>query len=291
MQIPPHHPNSKHPAQQPKTLLRPRLLLILLTSLIIITATFLTLHLLYPLHVNVTWSPVITASDGTVLHAFLSKDDKWRMKAELYEISPVLQKAVLLKEDQYFYYHPGINPVALGRALLNNAVQGKTTSGASTITMQVARLLDPRTDVRQQTGGDFPGAATGMVFQQSRDPAVLPEPGALRQQYRRGEIGGAALFSATAQLPQPGPDRYAGHYPQPPDFAGFRQEQRGHFKGSEPLAAVFPSRKVCFRRRKLKMRWQEPLLPMRHAAPQVCTAFFLPFAPAVSATARSSAPI
>lgn len=142
--MPPHHPTSKQPARQPTRLLRPRLLLTLLTALTLTSASFLTLHLLHPLQVTLSWSPVITASDGSVLHAFLSKDDKWRMKAELEEISSVLQMAVLLKEDRYFYYHPGINPVALGRAVLKNAVQGKTTSGASTITMQVARLLDPR---------------------------------------------------------------------------------------------------------------------------------------------------
>jgi penicillin-binding protein 1C len=141
--MPPQQPHTKLSPQQPKNLLRPRLLLILL-PLILTTTTFQTLHLLHPLQINTTWSPVITATDGSVLHAFLSKDDKWRMKAELSEISPVLQKAVLLKEDRYFYLHPGINPVALVRAMLKNAVQGKTTSGASTITMQVARLLDPR---------------------------------------------------------------------------------------------------------------------------------------------------
>ncbi|WP_205504373.1 penicillin-binding protein 1C [Rufibacter psychrotolerans] len=104
---------------------------------------FLLLNVLFPLRVNISYSPVIYAADGSILHSFLSPDEKWRMQLAPDEISPVLQRAVLLKEDRYFYYHPGVNPVAVGRALLKNLAQGKTTSGASTITMQVARLLYP----------------------------------------------------------------------------------------------------------------------------------------------------
>ncbi|GAB2533552.1 penicillin-binding protein 1C [Rufibacter soli] len=109
-----------------------------------ILAVFLLLNLLFPLQVNIVYSPVITASDGTILHSFLSKDDKWRMQLEPDEVSPTLREAILQKEDRYFYYHPGVNVVAVGRALVKNLLHQKTTSGASTITMQVARLLYPQ---------------------------------------------------------------------------------------------------------------------------------------------------
>ncbi|MGV3641198.1 MAG: penicillin-binding protein 1C [Adhaeribacter sp.] len=109
-----------------------------------VMALLLGLHLRYPLQVKVDYSPVVLAADGSVLNAFLSRDDKWRMQLEAGEINPLLKKAVLLKEDRYFYYHPGVNPVAMVRALFNNLVQGRKTSGASTLTMQVARLLYPR---------------------------------------------------------------------------------------------------------------------------------------------------
>ncbi|MBA9079234.1 penicillin-binding protein 1C [Rufibacter quisquiliarum] len=102
------------------------------------------LNLLFPLKISIAYSPVITAADGSVLNAFLSPDDKWRMQLEPGEVSPSLKKAILLKEDKYFYYHFGVNPVALTRAFLNNLTHGRTTSGASTITMQVARLLYPK---------------------------------------------------------------------------------------------------------------------------------------------------
>ncbi len=84
------------------------------------------------------------SSEKTLLHAFLTSDDKWRMYTELDEITPELKKAIIYKEDKYFYYHPGVNPVAILRAFYNNIKSGKRTSGASTITMQVARLLEPK---------------------------------------------------------------------------------------------------------------------------------------------------
>ena len=106
--------------------------------------SFFILNIIFPLQVNVSYSQLILAGDSTVLHTSLSKDDKWRMKTELSEIVPQLKQALLYKEDRYFYYHPGFNLMAMSRALFNNSIYGKKTSGASTITMQVARLLEPK---------------------------------------------------------------------------------------------------------------------------------------------------
>ena len=72
--------------------------------------------LIIPLKIPQKYSQVITSADGTVIHAFLSSDDKWRMKTEKEDISDKLRKAILYKEDKYFYYHFGINPVAIARA-------------------------------------------------------------------------------------------------------------------------------------------------------------------------------
>lgn len=109
----------------------------------LLTLAFL-LNFFFPLKVQLNYSPLVTASDGTVLHAFLNHNQKWRMKTELEEITPTLQTAIVYKEDKYFYRHPGVNPAAIFRALFNNTIRGKKTSGASTITMQVARLLEPK---------------------------------------------------------------------------------------------------------------------------------------------------
>ncbi|NJO03907.1 MAG: hypothetical protein HC880_21520 [Bacteroidia bacterium] len=105
---------------------------------------FLLLDTLFPLNNKVSYSPIIHARDSTILHAYLSQDDKWRLKTELSEIIPPLRTTLIYKEDKYFYYHFGINPAAVARALITNLFHLKTTSGASTITMQVARLLDPK---------------------------------------------------------------------------------------------------------------------------------------------------
>ncbi|MDU0370478.1 penicillin-binding protein 1C [Hymenobacter endophyticus] len=90
------------------------------------------------------YSPIVLAQDGTVLHAYLNPTQKWRMKTELREITPVLRTAILEKEDRWFRWHFGVNPVALVQAAGRNLFGRGRTTGASTITMQVARLLEPK---------------------------------------------------------------------------------------------------------------------------------------------------
>jgi penicillin-binding protein 1C len=100
--------------------------------------------LLFPVPAEIEYAPIVEAQDGKVLHAYLTKDEQWRMKTRLDEITPELRKAIIYKEDKYFYYHPGVNMLAIGRAVVNNIVHSRRTSGASTITMQVARMLEPK---------------------------------------------------------------------------------------------------------------------------------------------------
>lgn len=105
---------------------------------------FTLLNVLYPPPAPPAYSTAVYDADGHMIHAWLTPDEKWRLHTELHEISPLLRQTILHKEDRWFYYHPGINPVAIGRALLRNVIRGRTTSGASTITMQVVRMLEPR---------------------------------------------------------------------------------------------------------------------------------------------------
>lgn len=109
-----------------------------------IVLIFLLLDTVFPFKPHIQYATQVTAHDGVVLSAFLSRDDKWRMYANEKEITPQLIKTLVHKEDQYFYYHPGVNPFAMSRAAFRNISSGRRTSGASTITMQVARLLHPR---------------------------------------------------------------------------------------------------------------------------------------------------
>ncbi|TXJ22559.1 MAG: penicillin-binding protein 1C [Chitinophagaceae bacterium] len=105
---------------------------------------FLLLNWIWPLPDRIDYSSILTDNKGEVINASLTVDQKWRMKTELEEISPLLRKTIIAKEDKYFYNHPGINLVAVGRAFFKNLFRWKRTSGASTITMQVARALEHR---------------------------------------------------------------------------------------------------------------------------------------------------
>ncbi|MCX8020382.1 MAG: penicillin-binding protein 1C [Chitinophagaceae bacterium] len=107
------------------------------------TGFLLLLMLLFPLPKLPDFSTVVTNQKGEILHAFLTQDQKWRLKTELHEISPLLQNVIVNKEDRYFFRHPGINSFSLFRALVTNLSYGRRMSGGSTITMQVAKMLSP----------------------------------------------------------------------------------------------------------------------------------------------------
>ena len=83
-------------------------------------------------------STVVEASDGSLLGARIADDGQWRFPS-IQEIPEKFEKSLLTFEDSWFYYHPGINPVSILRALKNNIKAGEVVSGGSTITMKVAR--------------------------------------------------------------------------------------------------------------------------------------------------------
>ena len=116
----------------------------LLISIVALVVLFFLFNWIFPVPDKIEYSTIITDDKGEVIHAFLTKDEQWRMKTELKEISPLLKKTIIFKEDKYFYTHPGVNPLAMGRAFIKNMFKWKRTSGASTITMQVARALEPK---------------------------------------------------------------------------------------------------------------------------------------------------
>lgn len=104
----------------------------------------LCLDTLFPFRPQLQSGRLLTDNDGKTLTAFLSPDEKWRFPIRRSEVSPLLIDALILKEDRRFFWHVGIDPLAVLRAAVANVAQGRRTSGASTITMQVARLLQPR---------------------------------------------------------------------------------------------------------------------------------------------------
>lgn len=84
-------------------------------------------------------STVIEARDGSLLGARIADDGQWRFPS-YGQVPEKFRKALLTYEDRYFFYHPGINPGAIFRALRDNIKAGEIVRGGSTITMQVARL-------------------------------------------------------------------------------------------------------------------------------------------------------
>ncbi|MEG1342759.1 MAG: transglycosylase domain-containing protein, partial [Pseudomonas sp.] len=88
---------------------------------------------------------VVLAEDGTPLWRFADADGVWRYPVSSDQVSPYYLQALLTYEDRLFYQHPGVNPLALGRAAWQNLRGGRVVSGGSTLSMQVARLLDPHT--------------------------------------------------------------------------------------------------------------------------------------------------
>ncbi|MEW6685954.1 MAG: penicillin-binding protein 1C [Candidatus Edwardsbacteria bacterium] len=103
--------------------------------------------LVFPLPMDVLeqgYSTVHLASNEELLRISLSPSGKYRIKLRLEDFSEYLSKGFIIYEDNYFYYHPGVNPFALIRALVTNIRKGKIVSGGSTITMQVAKLMEPK---------------------------------------------------------------------------------------------------------------------------------------------------
>ncbi|MBT9597979.1 MAG: penicillin-binding protein 1C [Vitreoscilla sp.] len=86
---------------------------------------------------------VVAARDGTPLRTYASPDGIWRQPVTPDEVSPLYLQALLGYEDRWFYAHPGVNPLALARAGWQWARNGRVVSGGSTLTMQVARLIEP----------------------------------------------------------------------------------------------------------------------------------------------------
>ena len=85
---------------------------------------------------------VVVARDGTPLRAFADRDGVWRYPTDAAQVSPLYLQALLNYEDRWFWKHPGINPVAMLRAAGQWLRSGRVVSGGSTLTMQVARILD-----------------------------------------------------------------------------------------------------------------------------------------------------
>ncbi|CAG8869476.1 Penicillin-binding protein 1C [Pseudomonas fluorescens] len=121
-----------------------RLLRAVLASVLLVLALLWLADRLWPLPMPADdLARVVLAEDGTPLWRFADADGVWRYPVSREQVSPLYLQALLTYEDRWFYRHPGVNPLALARAAWLNLRGGRVVSGGSTLSMQVARLLDP----------------------------------------------------------------------------------------------------------------------------------------------------
>src|SRR5262249_14663538 len=88
-------------------------------------------------------SALVLAADGSILRGFLTADGKWRLPVEPEAVDPLYRRMLVAAEDRRFDRHFGVDPIAVGRALFQLGSTGQIISGASTLTMQAVRLLEP----------------------------------------------------------------------------------------------------------------------------------------------------
>src|ERR1051326_5568580 len=88
-------------------------------------------------------SPEVVARDGSLLRPYLSEDGYWRLKTNVRDVKPHYLALLKAYEDKRFDSHHGVDPLAIGRAALQYISAGHVVSGASTLSMQAARLLEP----------------------------------------------------------------------------------------------------------------------------------------------------
>ena len=89
-------------------------------------------------------SQLVEDKDGQVLRAFIAADGSWRLPVRAQDVDPRFIRMLLAYEDKRFESHWGVDPFALARAAGQLITHGHIVSGASTLTMQTARLLERR---------------------------------------------------------------------------------------------------------------------------------------------------
>lgn len=131
---------------------------IIVSTLIYLGIVFIILDKKFPLsrpEHDKNFAITVVSDNGAPLRSFPDNKGVWRYPAAVKDVSPLYMQALINYEDRYFRFHPGVNPFALVRAMLQFISSGRFLSGGSTLTMQVARILHPHTK-------DIPGKSCQM---------------------------------------------------------------------------------------------------------------------------------
>ncbi|MCI9867617.1 penicillin-binding protein 1C [Rhizobium skierniewicense] len=203
--------------------------------------------------------------DGKLLRAFATPEGRWRLHTSAADVDPQFVKMLVAYEDQRFFEHGGVDFQAFARAGWQLLTNGRIVSGASTLSMQVARLIEPRADrslsakllqmvraiqiERRLTksqiidlylniapyGGNLEGARAASLAWFGKEP-------------RRLETAEAALLVALPQLPE---KRRPDRYPQAAKQARERVLQRlavsevvGEGEAARASIAAIPARRI-----------------------------------------------
>lgn len=122
----------------------PRWLRFSVLGIITLCLSLLALDRLFPPPpLDPAYARVVLDMKGRPLRAFADTSGVWRYPVTLEQVSPRYIEALLGYEDRYFWRHPGVNPVAMVRGIWQWLRYGRAVSGGSTLTMQVARLIEP----------------------------------------------------------------------------------------------------------------------------------------------------
>ena len=89
-------------------------------------------------------SAEVLDAEGQLLRAFATSEGRWRLGTTATDVDPQFVRMLIAYEDQRFWQHRGVDPIALARAAVQFVGNGRIVSGASTLSMQVARLIEPR---------------------------------------------------------------------------------------------------------------------------------------------------
>ncbi len=130
----------------PRAMLRKRRLWVLAACLGALLLAPFALDRLFPPNLTRLHSVGVEVQDreGRILSVLPAPGGFWRLATKPEDVSPILLDLLIAAEDRRFYQHPGIDPLALGRAAGQWLRAGRVVSGGSTLTMQAARLLEPR---------------------------------------------------------------------------------------------------------------------------------------------------
>src|SRR4029077_1243019 len=204
-----------------------------------------------PLGKNIELSTIVIDRNGKLLRPYVTSDGRWRLPAARENVDPRYLDMLLAYEDKRFWHHRGVDPLALTRAAFQLVKNGHIVSGGSTITMQVARLIEPRPQRSFHVKLREMVRAVQLEWALSKDEilglylTLAPYGGNLEgiraaslpyfgKEPRRLTLGEAALLVALPQSPEyRRPDRAAEAAKRARDRVLDRVAGSGHFSAAE----------------------------------------------------------